>query len=170
MTKTGFIDDNFTNVVVAPSGNPASVNFTMPSWGKGAGEIVSTASDMLKWHKALMAGQIISKKSVATMLQPKADMGGNTFYAMGWTVLSVPPFTWVSHGGEIGGFSPFDGLFFNATTNQWVSVVVLANNDKVPVANFGACFAQLAMDPSPTQKGWSYATKKSCLLPTKVSF
>ncbi|MBI3677850.1 MAG: beta-lactamase family protein [Proteobacteria bacterium] len=163
MTNTGFLGDTFANALVAPPPyNLSNSAFSTPSWPMGAGEIMSSANDLLKWHAALMKGTLVSAQARQTLFTPV----GSANYAMGWVVNSGGGFNWYNHGGDIPGYVSFDGIFQNAATGAWVSVVLLANNDNVPgLSNVGVCLAQLAMDPSTTKAGLSAFAKKACGIP-----
>lgn len=154
MSKSGFITDSMTGLVVAQPGVDVSKrSYKDPSWPKGAGELMGTASDLLKWHKALMDDKLMSPKARAAMFAPGplADPKTNAYYAMGWTVSSVGTVTWASHGGTIPGFSAYSGILFDAAKNKYVSVAILINNDLANTQGglldaWGKCYAQLAMD------------------------
>lgn len=163
MTNSGFLGAAFPNALVAPPPYDLSKSpFSTPSWPMGAGEIQSSANDMLRWHAALMNGTLVSAQARKTLFAPV----GSVSYAMGWYVTSGGGFNWYNHPGSIPGYTSFDGIFQNAATGAWVSVVLLANNDNVPgLSNLGVCLAQLAMDPSKTKAALSAFAKKACGIP-----
>jgi hypothetical protein len=110
-----------------------------------------------------MKDKLFSKNSRFTMMAPPP---GDT-YAMGWWVTVTPPYIWFKHNGIIPGYTSYDGIFFNSSTNTWVSVVIFANNDGVPVEPLAVCLAQAAMDPSPTLKGMGVIPKAACGISNK---
>jgi D-alanyl-D-alanine carboxypeptidase len=165
MTNTGFIGDAFSGTTVAPPPYDLfNSSFAQPSWPMGAGEIASTANDLLKWHAALMNGTLISGNARDIAFTPVGV--GN--YAMGWVAVSGAGYDWYSHNGDIPGYTSFDGIFRRQSTGDWVSVAILTNNDNVPaLANLGACLAQLAMDSATTKADLSLSAKTACGIPTK---
>jgi CubicO group peptidase (beta-lactamase class C family) len=164
MSQSGFIGAPPAGVVLAkpPYDTTASL-LNKADWPRGAGEVISNVNDLLKWHAALMGDKLFAKKLRSTMMAPPQ---GDT-YAMGWWATITPPYMWFVHNGIIPGFTSYDGIFFNASTNSWVSVVVLTNNDKVPVNVLALCLAQVAMDPSLTLKGLGPYPKLACGISNK---
>jgi CubicO group peptidase (beta-lactamase class C family) len=165
MGNTGFIEDSFPNFAPPPY-DLSVASFAAPSWPKGAGEIASSANDMLRWHAALMSDALVSANARKTLMAPVGSAG----YAMGWSVSQSGPYTWYTHNGDIPGYVTQDGILRNPATGDWVSVVILANNDNVPGEAFAAlCLARLAMDSSPTKAGLSPGTKTTCNIPAGQS-
>lgn len=160
MSNTGFLGDTFPNTLVAPPPYDLSTSsFAQPSWPMGAGEVVSTVNDLMKWHAALMSGTLVSTQARNTLLTPVG--AGN--YAMGWFVSPSNGFKWYAHNGIIPGYQSYDGIFLNTATGAWVSVAVLINSDNgqsLPL--LAICLAQLAMDPSKTKAGLSPFAKAAC--------
>jgi CubicO group peptidase (beta-lactamase class C family) len=159
MSNTGFIGDSFPGALVAPPPYDLShSSYAQPAWPKGAGEIASSVNDLMKWHAALMNASLTSVQARNLLFTPAP----NSTYAMGWDTAFGGGFGWFSHGGDIPGYVSFSGIFVNFSTGKWVSVALLANNDNVPLAAYGACLAQLAMDPSTTKAGLGPAAKAAC--------
>jgi CubicO group peptidase (beta-lactamase class C family) len=164
MTKSGFIGAPPAGVVMAkPPYDTTKSLLNKPDWPRGAGEVISNVNDFLKWHAALMGDKLFTKKSRSTMMSP---LPGDT-YAMGWWTIITPPYIWFKHNGIIPGYTSYDGIFFNASTNTWVSVVVLSNNDGVLVEPLAVCLAQAAMDPSLTLNGLGAIPKSACGISNK---
>jgi CubicO group peptidase (beta-lactamase class C family) len=100
----------------------------------GAGNMYSTARDLLKFHQALQRGKILNKQSLTEMYSPtKLTTGADykpfarTNYlskdALGWFVADDPSGKIVYHpGGDIGYVSYF---LRNTTKDQ--SVIILSN-------------------------------------------
>ncbi len=78
-----------------------------------AGSINSSANDMAKWLRFVLAGgvfegkRLISEASFNEWLKPqmKVDPAGNVNYALGWFVQKWSGHTVVQHGGNIDGFN-----------------------------------------------------------------
>ena len=165
MTQSGFVDAPPAGVPLAlPPFDTSKSAVNKPHWPRGAGDVVSNVTDILKWHAALMGNKVMGPGSRASMMTPPP--GSN--YGMGWSVAVAPPFVWLNHSGVIAGYSSFDGIYINANPKGWVSAVALASNDNVPVNQLVTCFAQLAMDSSPTLKGLGPAAKFACGISNKM--
>jgi D-alanyl-D-alanine carboxypeptidase len=97
-----------------------------------AGSLYSTVGDMFKWDRALKAGKLLSKESMAAMFTPFKDK-----YAYGWATGDHKGHKRVGHGGGINGFA----TDFERFPDDDVCVVVLCN---VLPANPGKVAADLA--------------------------
>ncbi len=99
-------------------------------WAYGAGQIISTVDDMLKWDDALYNPAFLRPDLVATAHKGfvLAD-GSPAHYGLGWAVDEFGNRTAVRHGGSIGGYRaegiriPEDHLYVlllsnTATTNS----------------------------------------------------
>ena len=107
--------------------------FFAPEWPKGAGHMVSTVADLLKWDDALSSGTLCNASTLQSMLSPAAPMGpgaGSGSYAMGWIAYQTPAGKLHQHGGAIAGYTASNTI---ATLNDGtkVAVVVLTNTDQV---------------------------------------
>ncbi len=74
---------------------------------RGAGDIVSTVSDMNRLHQALRQGDLLRNESIADMEKP-TPQSGKTGYGLGYTTTQVSPpdITVQGHtGGYPGSFS-----------------------------------------------------------------
>ncbi len=170
LTETGFVNGvwNTPGQAIAAY-DTTKGNWNKPNWPKGAGEVTSSARDILRWHAALMGGKIIGPESLKQMFKPVAPAGAvgviPVFYGMGWTVMSAGDLDWYSHSGSIEGFSAFDGIFVNRKTGRWVSAVVLTNQYQVKLDQRTACLAQLAMDNATSAKAVNPAVYVTCSAP-----
>lgn len=71
----------------------------------GAGGILSSAHDLMKWDEALYGDQLLSAESKETMWTPAIlPDGEDTGYAFGWSVRPYRGLTTRSHGGQVAGF------------------------------------------------------------------
>ncbi|WP_052288821.1 serine hydrolase [Methanospirillum hungatei] len=74
---------------------------------RGAGDIVSTVSDMNRLHKALRQGDLLRNESIADMEKPTPQYG-KTGYGLGYTTTQVSPLDITIQGhteGYSGSFS-----------------------------------------------------------------
>jgi CubicO group peptidase (beta-lactamase class C family) len=130
---TGYelIDSNF----IAP-------NYYTMDWPYAAGNIVSTPTDLLKWHKALFNEEIISdsllnKANTAYILKKE----GNTLYGYGWEIRKIQDEKTVRHSGYLEGY--LSTLIFIPELNM--TVVVLTNCSNYSTELLGTKLAALAM-------------------------
>ena len=72
----------------------------------GAGDIISTAGDLLKWDQALYTDMVLRQEYRDVLFRPTMPEKDN--YAYGWYVSlpdKHPGATWARHSGSINGFS-----------------------------------------------------------------
>lgn len=166
MSASRSVGDGPGALDAVPPYDMSKAPFSRYAWPRGAGEIKSTARDMLRWHAALMSGRILTPAQREQMFKPVAPAGQvNGFplkYGMGWTVLQVGDFDWYAHGGSIEGFSAYDGILLNRATGVWVSAVILTNQFQVKLDRATECLAQLAMDVAVTAKDIGPAAQQTC--------
>jgi D-alanyl-D-alanine carboxypeptidase len=96
------------------SGNE-NVTTWNPSWAAGAGDIVSTASDLANWMRQLMTGQVITTMhdTLVTVVPPSDMTGFGIQESNGW----------FGHTGRIDGYS--SACYYNPEFDT--SVVVMVN-------------------------------------------
>jgi len=104
-------------------------------WAYGAGQIVSTVDDMLKWDEALYGQSFIQPallKQAHTAFQ--LSTGNSANYGLGWGVSPFGNKTIVQHGGAIGGYRaqgiriPEDHLYFLVMSNSGTTNSALIGN------------------------------------------
>lgn len=107
----------------------------IPQWKKaipiggmvGAGNVYSTAADLLKWQESLKAEKILSRKVLGEMESPqvKGSVDGSDAYGYGLAIKSIYGDTRVFHyGGTLGYWNSLQH-FKNADR----TVIVLSNNE-----------------------------------------
>ncbi len=96
-----------------------NATFIDPSAAGGAGALLSTAGDLLKWHEALFGGKCLSARSLKEMLEPARMKNGRLTgetrepwpplgafeFGLGQQLYSIGGATLVGHGGTISGFN-----------------------------------------------------------------
>ena len=101
---------------------------TQPSSTLGAGGILSSVHDMVKWDEALYGDQLLSEESKAAMWTPTVlPNRDNTGYAFGWSVGQYRGYRSVSHGGMVAGFV----ANFMRLPDEEVAIIVFANRYRV---------------------------------------
>lgn len=95
MTDTTSMKDGNVQASVKKDAWYAPVNAA-----KGCGDVHSSAVDLLKYHRALFGGYLLSEESMKEVLN---FVGG---YGFGWQQMEP----WIMHGGDTMGFSTFNGV------------------------------------------------------------
>jgi CubicO group peptidase (beta-lactamase class C family) len=110
----------------------------VPTWeldvvGMGAGDVWSTAADMLTWLDALQEGRLLGEPYRTLMLTERARTGlgpDASGYGYGVFTGAVDGRPWWHHDGENAGFTSFTGVF----PDQRHRIVMLRNIDTVDTA------------------------------------
>ncbi|MBB4100170.1 serine hydrolase domain-containing protein [Sphingomonas kyeonggiensis] len=103
--------------------NAAPFNVSIP---KTAGSLRSTATDLLRWMRALSQGKVVGTEGFAEMSRPAlAGVGIQDRYGLGLYRWQVRGQDAIGHTGQINGFA--SALFYLPAEDA--TVVVLANND-----------------------------------------
>ncbi|KAA3616599.1 MAG: class A beta-lactamase-related serine hydrolase [Calditrichaeota bacterium] len=80
--------------------NPTETSSTL-----GAGGLLSSVFDLVKWDKALNSNEFLNADSKKTMWTPVIlPNGKNTEYGFGWRVSPYKGLLSQSHGGQVAGF------------------------------------------------------------------
>lgn len=104
------------------AGGYLDVTRTNPSWTWAAGALVSTAGDVSRFYRALLAGELLSRPLLAQMLATRPT-GGGTGYGLGLLRVDTPCGPAFGHDGEIFGYT---SLALTHTESRR-SIVLLAN-------------------------------------------
>jgi CubicO group peptidase (beta-lactamase class C family) len=76
-----------------------------PSASFGAGSLVSTAEDLVRWASSLRPGTLLSAESLGAMWsEARTDTGAPTGYGLGWAIRSTPAGRQVFHLGRADEF------------------------------------------------------------------
>lgn len=86
-------------------GTPSDMR--LPASLRGAGDVISTLGDLLRWEHALRAHTILDESSTKRFFAEHARNDADTMgYAYGWMVFRTPRDTRiVAHAGNYGGFN-----------------------------------------------------------------
>jgi CubicO group peptidase (beta-lactamase class C family) len=94
----------------------------------GAGGILASAHDLVKWDEALYGDQLLSAESKTTMWTPVVLPNGESIgYGFGWGVGEYRGLTSQSHGGQVAGFV----ANFSRFPDQEAAVIVFLNRYRV---------------------------------------
>jgi CubicO group peptidase (beta-lactamase class C family) len=151
MTESGYADE--TRLIprrargyVADGGqlvNAPAFNMVVPG---GAGALGSTASDLLKWARALPALEVVGDASFALMTTPTTIEGGIKIdYGLGLALGHADGAPWFGHGGNIEGFN----TWIEWLPEQDAAIVVLVNTEGEQAEALGRRIARLLL-PEPT--------------------
>lgn len=89
---------------MGPQG-PVNALHTDMSWAHAAGSLLSTASDLNIWFKALRSGKLITQESYKKMITPfKLNNDSLSHYGFGLMIEKINKYDAVSHAGAISGF------------------------------------------------------------------
>ncbi|WP_185154215.1 serine hydrolase [Fulvivirga sp. M361] len=94
------------------------------TWAGGAGNLYSTADDLLKWNKALFGGQILNKENISKAhTKVKLNDGADYPYGYGWGLNKYRGQERIGHSGGLNGFLSYLAYYpeIDAT------VIVLSN-------------------------------------------
>ena len=139
LAKAGMATSGFVGEPTPAGFTDAPPTFVRPelldrgAWPRGAGDLISTPSDLARWNIALMGGQVLSLPMVRTMLAPAVPVKNSgpyrgCNYAMGWYRCERPTYRFYQHDGVISGFMASNIIGQNAN-GSWMSVTVLGNTD-----------------------------------------
>jgi CubicO group peptidase (beta-lactamase class C family) len=109
-------------------------------WAYGAGQIVSTADDMLKWDQGLYNAAFLSPAVLAMAHKTfLLSSGQPANYGLGWAVGAFKNRTMIQHGGAIGGYRalgmriPDDHLYLITLSNSGSSNTALISNKALSI-------------------------------------
>jgi D-alanyl-D-alanine carboxypeptidase len=126
-----------TDSAALPAGDPARyMRYALgpprpaPKEGKGwlfaAGELAMTAQDLAKWDVAMINESLLQPASYREMEREVLLPGGNgTHYGLGVSVNTVDGRRFISHAGEISGFTAQNHVY----PDQRAAIVVQTNLD-----------------------------------------
>lgn len=109
-------------------------------WAYGAGQIISTVDDMLKWDEALYDPKFIQTTLInQAHTSYQLSSGISAFYGLGWGIAPMGNKTMVQHGGAIGGYRaqgiriPEDHLYFLLLSNTGTTNSSLMGNKALSI-------------------------------------
>jgi D-alanyl-D-alanine carboxypeptidase len=107
-----------------------------------AGEIISSAADLLTFASALFEGQLVSKETLAIMTQP-VGTGGGRKWGLGGGVIEVNGHSAFGMGGDSVDYH----AFFIGIPESQVIVTALVNTDRGNVISPGIAVLQSISQP-----------------------
>ena len=114
-------------------GHLTHANYQDPTWFVGGGGLSMNAPDLARWEHDLYSGKAVSPESFKEMSTPqRLSSGKTTDYGFGLEIRKYLGNTFLSHGGQLAGFSCRE---YSMPRDQ-VVVVLLTNGeyfDQMPV-------------------------------------
>ena len=129
-------------------GKPVEAQYISMSVAHAAGGIVSTAGDLLRWHLALRAGDVVPEELLARAWTGRALPDGTlSGYGFGWQICTLAGERTIEHGGFINGFTANAIMMPDAG----LDVIVLVNNgsDAPAAGTVARRLARLAITGTP---------------------
>ncbi|WLR54503.1 serine hydrolase domain-containing protein [Mesobacillus subterraneus] len=129
MKSSGFLDDGLTEYAEGYENMKKPSRTIDDSLKFGAGDIVSTAGDMLKYHRAIQDGTLLSEKATVKMQTGYVDSAplGIVKYGYGWQVFDNKisfDKKMVMHSGGLPGHK----AEFTRYIDDDVTIIILTNN------------------------------------------
>lgn len=142
MTNSTFGSSNYAlfNKTAEYAGNSPKGKIKMEPqydwyWAYGAGQIVSTVDDMLKWDEALYDQKFLPSSLLEQAhTSYQLTTGNPANYGLGWGVAKLGNKSLIQHGGAIGGYRaqgiriPDDHLYFLVMSNSGTTNSALIGN------------------------------------------
>jgi CubicO group peptidase (beta-lactamase class C family) len=102
---------------------------------KGAGDMYSTATDLMKWLQSFTSTQIASQSTKKRMFEWGVATGKNSSetYGYGWYIDHSSPLR-LYHGGGTWGYSTYSATY----PDDKVDIVMLSNVSTLPVSSIAA--------------------------------
>jgi CubicO group peptidase (beta-lactamase class C family) len=131
MIHSGFIDEPTAEFPVSRPHYRRRPAFTKPAWLRGSGDIVSSATDLHRWHAALMGDRILSAQMRQSMFSDWAHVTPQVWYGMGWFIDRRDTLDVFSHSGTVPGYTSFTLIARDTRGGDWASISILTNSDGV---------------------------------------
>ena len=90
--------------LTTPAGQPLDVTEINPSFTWAAGAVVSTASDLDRFFRALLGGKLVPRR-LLTVMTDSRPITAETAYGLGLLRVSTPCGPAYGHDGEIFGYT-----------------------------------------------------------------
>lgn len=116
------------SLVVAPYRNYSML--------KGAGDMYSTSTDLLKWNNSFFSNMLLSDKTKEIIFAQPTDSMPKTgdSYGYGWYVNSKTPKKFY-HGGGTWGYSTYTSIY---SDENKTSIIIVSNVSILPITNIAS--------------------------------
>ncbi len=117
-------------------------------WSFGAGQVVTTASDLARWDEALLAGNLLApKQALEEISPPSLARGSRSDYALGLFISKIGGSTLYSLVGQGLGFLAINRIY----PSNRAAIVVLTNDSSALTFNHIADRVQFLVVPPSSQ-------------------
>ena len=125
-----------------PDGESVDATDWNPSWGFGAGNMISTLDDLRVWVRDLATGTLLSPATQREreQFQPAPSEGAGSLYGLGVEYQNG----WIGHNGNIAGYQTY--AYYLSPEGKTVVMLFNTNVDPLSVWNF---FAEIVKIISP---------------------
>jgi D-alanyl-D-alanine carboxypeptidase len=119
--------------------NDQSMAMSIPG---GAGGLIASAQNMVRWQMALTTGHVVSQDSFKQMCTPVTLSDGKTRdYGFGLAMKAYRDQPWIGHGGGIFGFNSMMVYF----PDHHLHIAVISNGQNAPSAALLNTIADVAL-------------------------
>ncbi|GGH71174.1 CubicO group peptidase (beta-lactamase class C family) [Filimonas zeae] len=119
-----------------------NTDYWSPTIEYAAGGLISNVADLLTWHKALYAYQVLKKETLQKAFTPfKLADGTSTDYGYGWYVKTSNNIQSIEHQGGMIGFKTNE-IYYPA---EDVFIAILCNSDAVGIDELSADISAIAI-------------------------
>ena len=109
---------------------------------KGAGDMYSSSTDLLKWSDSFFSGKLLNEKTRDLIFKPsKMSDSQNKNYGFGWFIKTEKPKKYF-HGGGTWGYSSFIALY----PEDQISIIVLSNVSTLPTESIADDIEKMVYD------------------------
>ncbi|MBK6265652.1 beta-lactamase family protein [Marivirga sp. S37H4] len=110
---------------------------------KGAGDMYSSATDLLKWNNSFLNNTLLSEDKQKLLFTTYAipHSAENKNYGYGWFINSSQPEKYY-HGGGTWGFSTYTALY----PKDKISIIVLSNRSSLPIESIAGDIEKLVFN------------------------
>ncbi|MBB6237489.1 CubicO group peptidase (beta-lactamase class C family) [Pedobacter sp. AK013] len=117
-----------------------------------SGGILSTATDLFKWNRALKSGILVPKKTLELAFTPQRLTSGQTVpYGFGWYIDNLHGSAVYRHGGAVPGF--ISETFYLPQHDIYVVILINSESAVIPQVLARIAAAELTDKPYKFQRG-----------------
>jgi len=121
---------NRANGYAYAEGKYRNADFISMSLVFGAGALLSTVTDLYKWHKALYNGKLIKQETLSKAIRPHQLSNGKQIeYGYGFFNKTINGLNSIGHGGSIDGFRAIE--MYYPGEDVFITLLCNAETDKL---------------------------------------
>jgi CubicO group peptidase (beta-lactamase class C family) len=113
-------------------------------WGyRGAGGVVCSTADLLKWDRALRDSRVLSPEALALYYTPPGGVDDGMGYAMGWQVFRKHGEPYLMHSGAVGDSA---SVYLRTEQSEIVVAVACTFVPELPLHNLALELSNLVLE------------------------